>query len=229
MVTGLPTDDVDSLIGNLIWLELLLALAGVAAAATIGSVVVRRQLRPLREVAATAHEVSTLPLSEGAIDLSPRVPERLTDEATEVGQVGSALNTLLSHVETSLSARHASELQVRQFVADASHELRTPLATIKGYAELSRRRPDDAEALLGRPRTRSSRRRGGCPRWSTTCCCWPASTPAGRWSARPSTSPTCCSRPSPTPGCSAPTTSGGSSCPRRPSRSSATRPGCTRW
>ena len=149
VVTGLPTDDVDQLIGNLIWLELLLTLAGVAAAATIGSVVVRRQLRPLREVAATAHEVSTLPLSEGAIDLSPRVPERLTDEATEVGQVGSALNTLLSHVETSLSARHASELQVRQFVADASHELRTPLATIKGYAELSRRRPDDAEALLG--------------------------------------------------------------------------------
>ena len=148
VVTGLPTDDVDSLIGNLIWLELLLTLAGVAAAATIGSVVVRRQLRPLREVAATAHEVSTLPLSEGAIDLSPRVPDRLTDEATEVGQVGSALNTLLSHVETSLSARHASELQVRQFVADASHELRTPLATIKGYAELSRRRPDDAEALL---------------------------------------------------------------------------------
>ena len=148
VVTGLPTNQVDRLIGNLIWLELLLTLAGVAAAATIGSVVVRRQLRPLREVAATAHEVSTLPLSEGAIDLSPRVPERLTDEATEVGQVGSALNTLLSHVETSLGARHASELQVRQFVADASHELRTPLATIKGYAELSRRSPDDAEALL---------------------------------------------------------------------------------
>jgi two-component system OmpR family sensor kinase len=149
VVTGLPTDDVDTLIGNLIWLELLLTLAGVAAAATIGSVVVRRQLRPLREVAATAHEVSTLPLSEGAIDLSPRVPDRLTDESTEVGQVGSALNTLLSHVETSLTARHASELQVRQFVADASHELRTPLATIKGYAELSRRRPEDPEALLG--------------------------------------------------------------------------------
>ncbi len=148
VVTGLPTDDVDSLLASLIWWELLLALAGVAAAATIGSIVVRRQLRPLHEVAATAHEVSTLPLSEGAIDLSPRVPDRLTDEATEVGQVGAALNTLLTHVETSLTARHASEQQVRQFVADASHELRTPLATIKGYAELSRRTPQDAEALL---------------------------------------------------------------------------------
>ena len=34
---------------------------------------------------------------------------------------------------------------MRQFVADASHELRTPLATIVGYTELARTRPD-AEA-----------------------------------------------------------------------------------
>jgi len=59
---------------------------------------------------------------------------------------GAALNTLLEHVETALDARHRSELQVRQFVADASHELRTPLSTIAGYTELARRRPDDTEA-----------------------------------------------------------------------------------
>ena len=41
------------------------------------------------------------------------------------------------------SARHRSEQQVRQFVADASHELRTPLTTIAGYTELARSRPDD--------------------------------------------------------------------------------------
>ena len=79
--------------------------------------------------------------------MTERVPEHLTDERTEVGQVGSALNTLLEHVESSLAARHRSEVQVRQFVADASHELRTPLATIHGYAELSRRTPDDPVAL----------------------------------------------------------------------------------
>ena len=79
--------------------------------------------------------------------MTERVPERLTDERTEVGQVGAALNTLLEHVESSLAARHRSEQQVRQFVADASHELRTPLATIHGYAELSRRTPDDPAAL----------------------------------------------------------------------------------
>ena len=86
-----------------------------------------------------------MPLDSGEVDLSPRVSN--PDEATEVGQVGAALNNLLAHVETSLAARHRSEQQVRQFVADASHELRTPLSTIRGYAELSRRTPDDAPAL----------------------------------------------------------------------------------
>jgi two-component system OmpR family sensor kinase len=76
------------------------------------------------------------------------VPTDLTDEQSEVGQVGAALNTLLDHIDEALAARHKSEQQVRQFVADASHELRTPLATIHGYAELSRRTPEDAEALL---------------------------------------------------------------------------------
>ena len=75
------------------------------------------------------------------------MPEHLTDERTEVGQMGAALNTLLAHVDTALTERHRSEQQVRQFVADASHELRTPLATIHGYAELSRRTPDDPAAL----------------------------------------------------------------------------------
>ncbi|MEI5673031.1 MULTISPECIES: sensor histidine kinase [unclassified Nocardioides] len=145
-LNGLPTSEVDDTVSSLIQVEALLTTLGVVLALGAGLVVVRRQLRPLREVAATAHTVAELPLAEGEIDLSERVPAHLTDERTEVGQVGSALNTLLAHVEDSLSARHRSEMQVRQFVADASHELRTPLATIAGYTELARRRPGDTEA-----------------------------------------------------------------------------------
>lgn len=143
LVVGLPTKEVDDTISRLVMWELALVLLGTAAAGTAGVFVVRRQLRPLREVAATAHSVAELPLATGDIELAERVPERLTHENTEVGQVGSALNTLLAHVESSLTARHESEQQVRQFVADASHELRTPLTTITGYTELARRRPDD--------------------------------------------------------------------------------------
>ena len=143
VLAGLPASSVDGPVSRLILWELLVGGLGIAAAAGAGTVVVRRQLRPLREVATTAHNVAVLPLATGEIELAERVPERLTDERTEVGQVGAALNTLLAHVESSLHARHESEQQVRQFVADASHELRTPLTTIAGYTELARRRPDD--------------------------------------------------------------------------------------
>jgi two-component system OmpR family sensor kinase len=143
---GLPTTDLHDALNTLVWWEVLLALTATVVAGGAALVVVRRQLRPLREVAATAHAVAERPLATGEVDLSERVPGHLTDERTEVGQVGGALNTLLAHVETSLAARHRSEQQVRQFVADASHELRSPLATIAGYTELARARPDDAGA-----------------------------------------------------------------------------------
>lgn len=147
LVVGLPRAEAQDTVDDLVRLELLTTLLSIGAAALVGAFVVRRQLAPLRDVARTANRVAELPLATGEIDLGERVPERLADERTEVGQVGSALNTLLDHVEDSLAARHRSELQVRQFVADASHELRTPLATIAGYSELARRRPDDGVAL----------------------------------------------------------------------------------
>ena len=77
--------------------------------------------------------------SAGEIDLVRRgCPTTSPTSAPRSARSGAALNTLLAHVETSLEARHRSEQQVRQFVADASHELRTPLATIAG---LHRARP----------------------------------------------------------------------------------------
>ena len=157
VVAGLPRGEVRETVERLVQLELLTGLLGVIAAAGVGMVVVRRQLSPLREVAATAHRVAELPLASGEIEMAERVPERLTDERTEVGQVGSALNAMLDHVEHSLGQRHRSEQQVRQFVADASHELRTPLATIAGYTELARHRPETGGTALAKVETESAR------------------------------------------------------------------------
>ena len=143
VVTALPTDDVRGTVGRLVGVVVLLTLLAVAVVAVVGRAAVRRELRPLQQVAATAHDVALLPLSRGEVGEVPRVPEALTDEATEAGQVGAALNSLLDHVEQALGDRQRSEEQVRSFVADASHELRTPLTTIRGYAELALRRAGD--------------------------------------------------------------------------------------
>lgn len=159
-VTGLPTTDVADTLGRVVVWESAVALGGVALAALLGQGLVRRQLAPLRRVAATATEVTSLPLVSGEVGVTARVPDELTDPATEVGQVGAALNAMLGHVERVLDTRHESEQRVRRFLADASHELRTPLSTIMGYAELTRRTPDDPAALshaMGRIQAESGR------------------------------------------------------------------------
>lgn len=146
VVTGLPTTATTATVTRYVVVEVAVALVGLGVAAAVGTVLVRRELRPLHRVASTASRVAGLPLDRGEVVLADRVPAQDTDPATEVGQVGAALNRLLGHVESSLAARQESETQVRQFVADASHELRTPLASIRGYAELVRRSPDPLPA-----------------------------------------------------------------------------------
>jgi two-component system OmpR family sensor kinase len=124
-------------------------------------VIVGLALRPLRKVAATATRVSELPLHTGEVTLYERVPESEADPHTEVGQVGAALNRMLDHIHGALHARQQSEMRVRQFVADASHELRTPLASIRGYAELTRRGREetgpDTRHALGRIESEAGR------------------------------------------------------------------------
>ena len=149
---GLPSGPVRATVFRLAIVITLVSLAGLLAATLVGAAFIRRTLRPLQRVAATATRVSQLPLDRGEVALAVRVPAPDTDPGTEVGQVGAALNHMLEHVAAALTARQASETRVRQFVADASHELRTPLAVIRGYAELSRRGteqvpPDVAHAL----------------------------------------------------------------------------------
>ena len=112
---------------------------------------------------------------------SPNVsPGATPTQRTEVGQVGAALNHMLDHVGAALAARQASEMRVRQFVADASHELRTPLAAIRGYAELTRREPGPGAARR-HPRADPDRVRGAPDDrpGARICCCSPDSTPAG--------------------------------------------------
>lgn len=151
VLTGLPMDDVLDTLRGLVEVEAAVAGAGLAMAGCVCAVVIRRQLRPLDRVAATAVEVSRAPLGRGEATGTTgltRVPERDTDPGTEAGQVGAALNRMIDHVEASLAERRRGEERMRRFLADASHELRTPLASIAGYAELMNRGTDRIEPLL---------------------------------------------------------------------------------
>jgi two-component system OmpR family sensor kinase len=163
-VVGLSLDELNDTTGSLVLIFGLVTLAALVVAALAGTAVVRVALRPLGRVAATATRVSELELSKGEVALAERVGDEDTDPRTEVGQVGSALNRMLGHIEGALVARQQSEDKVRQFVADASHELRTPLASIRGYSELTRRGdyalPDDVVRALDRIESESVRMTG---------------------------------------------------------------------
>ena len=148
VIAGLPLSTVTDTVETVLGLVTGGTTVGLVVVGAGGLWLVRRNLAPLQRVAHTATRVSRLRLESGDVALAERVDERDTDPRTEVGQVGMALNALLDNVEGALQARHESEQRVRQFVADASHELRTPLASIRGYAELSRREREPVPASV---------------------------------------------------------------------------------
>ena len=164
LVIGLPLSEVKAATEQLIFVILLVSVLGVAGTIIAGRFLIRLELRPLERVAEMATRVSELPLDRGQVTLADRVDEADTDTRTEVGRVGSAVNLMLGHIGRALTARQASEDKVRRFVADASHELRTPLASIRGYAELTRRGgaelPEDVRHSLDRIESEATRMTG---------------------------------------------------------------------
>jgi two-component system, OmpR family, sensor kinase len=128
---------VDGTLHRLLLIELIATAAVLAALAALALWVVRLGLRPLRAIETTAAAIT-------AGDLSRRVDH--PDPQTEVGRVGSALNTMLDQIE-------ASDRRLRRFIADASHELRTPLTAVRAYAELFGRGASERPADLERSMT----------------------------------------------------------------------------
>jgi two-component system, OmpR family, sensor kinase len=129
-VAALSLADVDASVSRLKWVELIITGLVLGILGVVTWWVIRLGVRPIKQMTATATAIA-------AGDLSHRVP--VGHEDTEAGELGDALNTMLTRIEEAFDERSASEARLRQFIADASHELRTPVATIRGYAELYRR------------------------------------------------------------------------------------------
>jgi two-component system OmpR family sensor kinase len=145
VVVATPLSSVDATVSHLDDLDITVDVAVGLALLGLGYVLVRRTLRPLRQIEAAASAIS-------AGDLTRRIPHG--HPKTEIGQLSRSLNGMLGQIEAAFSAQARSEAEalrseahMRQFAADAGHELRTPLASISGLTELYRQGAVDARQM----------------------------------------------------------------------------------
>jgi two-component system, OmpR family, sensor kinase len=139
VIVAVPTSEVTKALHGLVLYESVGGIILLLVLSAGSWLVLRRGLRPLERMAGKARSIT-------AGDLSERVSP--AGGPTEVGQLGLALNTMLEDIESTFRERDATELRLRQFLADASHELRTPLTSIQGFAELFRVGGDNAQVDL---------------------------------------------------------------------------------
>ena len=129
VILATTTSGVRNSLNELLVIEIVGGLAILLVLLGGSWLIIRRGLRPLEAMGDTARSIN-------AGDLSLRV-----DAGTgkgEVGQLGTALNSMLDEIEDAFREREETERRLRQFLSDASHELRTPLTSIQGFAELFR-------------------------------------------------------------------------------------------
>jgi two-component system, OmpR family, sensor histidine kinase MprB len=131
-----PLTEVDHSLDRIRFYLILIALGGIAVAATLGLAVTRAAVAPVRRLTEASERVTETG------DLSERIESRGHDE---LSRLASSFNTMLAALEQSTQAQ-------RQLVADASHELRTPLTSLRTNIEVlagNRRLPaGERERLL---------------------------------------------------------------------------------
>jgi two-component system heavy metal sensor histidine kinase CusS len=114
---------------------LLATLSGMLGATLLAWCVLRRELRPVREIAARAAQISPASLSV-----------RLDSEAApvELRQLTHAFNAMLDRLADGYQ-------RLSQFSADLAHEIRTPIGALIGQTQVTLakpREPDEYQQLL---------------------------------------------------------------------------------
>ncbi|AGA30833.1 heavy metal sensor kinase [Singulisphaera acidiphila DSM 18658] len=114
---------------------LVVMIMGVAVSSVVGIVLIRRGLRPLKEIAATAHRI-------GPKELGERIA--VEELPAELADLGRTFNVMLDRLQGSFG-------RLVRFSGDIAHELRTPVHAIRNVSEValatSRTREEDREAL----------------------------------------------------------------------------------
>jgi two-component system sensor histidine kinase MprB len=112
---ALPLSDLNSTLSRLRLVLALVCLGGVLLAITLGLLVSRAALVPVRRLITAVERVARTQ------DLGHRVRAGNDDD---LGRLAGSFNTMLAALER-------SRLAQRQLVSDASHELRTPLTSVQ--------------------------------------------------------------------------------------------------
>ncbi|MER6286741.1 sensor histidine kinase [Streptomyces sviceus] len=159
LVSAAPMDDIDDTVRRLITVQVVAFGLALLALVVVGRKLLRRGLKPLSDMAHTAHGIALHDLTESAARLPLRADKR--GGGPEVEELRTAFNTMLEHIDDSLAVRAAAEQRLRRFVADASHELRTPLMSVRGYADLfqyaAANAPEERDKHLARLRAEAAR------------------------------------------------------------------------
>lgn len=159
LVSGAPMDDLEDTVRHLITIQAVTFGLALLALVVFGRALLRRGLKPLSDMAHTAHGITSHDLTESA----SRLPLRADSPGggPEVEELRTAFNTMLQHIDDSLAVRAEAEQRLRRFVADASHELRTPLMSVRGYADLfqyaAANAPEERDRHLARLRAEAAR------------------------------------------------------------------------
>ncbi|SOD81561.1 cell wall metabolism sensor histidine kinase WalK [Streptomyces sp. Ag109_G2-15] len=159
LVSGAPLDDIENTVRRLVTVQVVTFGLALLALVVFGRRTLRRGLKPLSDMAHTAHGIASHDLTESAARLPVRADGR--DGGPEVAELRTAFNTMLDHIDDALAVRAEAEQRLRRFVADASHELRTPLMSVRGYADLfqyaAANAPGERDRHLARLRAEAAR------------------------------------------------------------------------
>ena len=159
LVSAAPMAEIQDTIDQLVIVQVIAFGLALAALVVFGRKMLRRGLKPLSDMASTAHGIASHDLSESAARLPLRADR--AGGGPEVEELRTAFNTMLEHIDDSLAVRAEAEQRLRRFVADASHELRTPLMSVRGYADLfqyaAANAPEERDKHLARLRAEAAR------------------------------------------------------------------------
>ncbi len=136
-----PLGEVDSVLGKVRLVLILLTAGGIALAAVLGRFVAGAAVAPVRRLTNAAEHVAATQ------DLGQRIEDAGRDE---LGRLATSFNGMLDALDGTMRKLDESARAQRQLVADASHELRTPVTSLRTNIEILQQ----ADALPEAERTK---------------------------------------------------------------------------